>query len=95
MPQMRRYHTKLFLAEVDLDRYSREVILLADMILQESAIVLADILREVAEECELRGWGWQLHCVLDADILTLHGWWRGILDNWQDKVVELRCWDAA
>ena len=95
MPQMRRYHTKLFLAEVDLDRHSREVILLADVVLQESAIVLADILREVAEECELRGWCWQLHCVLDANILTLHGWWWGVLDNRKDKVVELRSRDAA
>ena len=86
---------KLFLAEVDLNRHSREIILLADMILQKSAIVLADILREVAEERKLRGWGWQLHCVLDANILTLHGWWWGVLDNWQDKVVELRGWDAA
>ena len=89
------FHNKLLLTEVYLDRHTREIILLTDMILKEAAIVLADVLREVAEECKLRSWGWQLHCILDADILTLHGWWRGLLDNWQDKVVELRSRDAA
>ena len=86
---------KLFLAEVNLDRHSREIILLADVVLKEAAIVLADILREVAEECKLRSWCWQLHCILNANILTLHCWWRSILNNWQDKVVELRCWDTT
>ena len=54
----------------------------AEMILQEAAIVLADILWQVAEECELRSRCRQLHSVLDADILTLYCWWWGSLDNW-------------
>ena len=45
--------------------------MLAEMILQEAAIVLADILRQVAEEYKLRSWCWELHRILDTDILTL------------------------
>ena len=45
--------------------------MLAQMILQESAIVLADILRKIAEEYKLRSRGWELHRIFNADILTL------------------------
>ena len=61
----------LLLAEVYLDRHAGEVVLLADVVLKEAAVVLADILWQVAEECELRSRCRQLHSVLDADILTL------------------------
>ena len=61
----------LLLAEVYLNWHSREIPMFAQVILQEATIVLADILRKVAEEYELRSWCRELHRILDADILTL------------------------
>ena len=61
----------LLLTEVYLDWYAREIPMFAQVILEESAVVLADILWQVAEEYKLRSRCWELHCILDADILTL------------------------
>ena len=61
----------LFLAEIYLQWHTREVPMLAQVVLQEATIVLANILRQVAEEYKLRSRCRQLHRILDTDILTL------------------------
>ena len=44
--------TLLFLTEEDVDRAADEVELRAELVLQESSVWLADVLRQVAEESE-------------------------------------------
>ena len=43
---------RLFLSEEDLHRTSKEVELCAELVLKESSVRLADILRKIAEERE-------------------------------------------
>jgi hypothetical protein len=43
---------ELFLSEEDMHRTSEEVEVGAELVLKEAAVRFADVLREVAEECE-------------------------------------------
>ena len=61
----------LFLSKVNLHRNARKIPLLAHVVLQEATIRLADILRQIHEEGELRRRRGQLRDVLDLDVLTL------------------------
>lgn len=44
----------LFLSQEYLDRYSVEVKMLPQLVFQESLVVVPDVLRKIAEECERR-----------------------------------------
>ena len=63
--------TFLFLSKINLNRYAREVPLLAHLVLKIAAIRLLDILRQIHKEGKLRRWGGELCSILDADILAL------------------------
>ena len=63
---------QLLLAHEDIDGRSREVPLLANLVLKITTIGLLDPLRQVAEEHKT--WNlciWQLHTELNLDILAL------------------------
>lgn len=44
--------SELFLTEEDMYRTSEEIEVGTELVLQETAVRFADILREIAEECE-------------------------------------------
>ena len=90
-----QHNRPLLLSEIDLNRYSRKIPLIANLILQVAAIRLLDILRQIDKERKLRRGSRQLRSVLDTDIFTLCrcGWI--ILNNRKDIVVKLRCRNAA
>ena len=65
---------------------------LANLVLEESAIRLLDILRQVGVEHKRRNLRvGQLRAILNLDILTLGRRWRRLLDDGQHHLVELRC----
>ncbi len=70
-PTKDHQQSNLFLPKVDLNRDSRKIPFGAQLILQESAIGIADILRQVDKEGKLRRRGRKLRYILDFDILTL------------------------
>ena len=74
-----------------MDRTSEEVELRAELVLQESSVRLADVLRKITEECERRRTGRELSDVLDLDLLSLPCWWRVVLDLRKNLFVDLRC----
>ena len=85
----------LFLSEEDLHRTSEEVEVCAELVLQESLVRIADILRQVAEEREGRRSGRELCDVLDLDVLSLPCWRRIVLDFRKHHLVDLRSRDLA
>ena len=89
MPQIVAFHNKLLLAEVYLDRHSREVPLLTELVLKEATIRLLDVLWEVHEERKLWRRRWELRHILDFDVFALCCCGRIVLDEWQEEVVEL------
>ena len=86
----------LLLAYVDVNGRAREVPLLAHLVLQEAAVRLLDVLRQVGEEHE-RGYArvGQLRDILYLDVLALGGWWRICLDERQHLLVETGRRDAG
>ena len=90
-------HTQhlLFLAEIDLHRDTREIPVPPYRVFKEAAVVLAHVLRQVAEKHELGCSRRQLHRIFYSDILPLYRGWRSLLHDRQHVVVELRCRDAA
>ena len=61
----------LLLAEVNLDRYTREIPLLAHLVLKVAAVRVLDVLWQIHKERKLWCWRWKLRSILDADILAL------------------------
>ena len=79
----------LFLPEEDLYRTSEEIEVCAELVLQESLVRFADILRKVAEESECRRSCRKLCDVLDLDVLSLPCWRRIVLDLRKHHLVDL------
>ena len=80
----------LFLSEEDLHRTSEEVEVCAELVLQESLVRIADILRQVTEERKCRRSCRKLCDVFDLDVLTLPCWWRIVLDLRKHYLIDLR-----
>ena len=66
--------------EIQLHGDAGEIPLLADLVLQEAAVRLLDILRQVDEEGELRRGRRQLHGVFDTDVFAFGRGRRRLLD---------------
>ena len=78
-----------------MHRTSEEVEFRAELVLKESSVRFADILRKVAEERERRRAGRELGDVLDLDVLALPCWWRVVLDLRKHLLVDLGCRNLA
>ena len=80
----------LFLSEINLYRATEEIEIAPELILKETSVRLADILRKVAEESERRRLGRKLSHILDLDILTLPCRRRIIVNLLKHHLIELR-----
>ena len=81
---------RLFLPEIDLDRYPREIPLFPNLILQEAAVGILDILGQIDEAGELGRGCRQLHHVFDFDVFAFGRRGRIIFDDRQQVVVQRR-----
>ncbi len=79
----------LFLSQAHLYRTSQEIEVRAQFVFEEPPVRLADVLREVAEECERWRAGRELCYILDLDVLALPSRWWIILDLREHYVIEL------
>ena len=79
----------LFLSEEYVHRTAKEVEVRAQLVFQEAAIRLADVLWKVTEERKCGGACRQLSDVLDLDVLAFPCWWRVILDLREHHLVQL------
>ena len=80
---------RLFLSQEYLYRATEEVKVRSELVFQEAAVRLADILRKVAEECKRRRAGRELCDVLDLDVLALPSWRRIVLYLRKHNLVDL------
>ena len=67
----------------------------SELVLEEAAVRLADVLRKIAEECERWRTCRQLGDVLDLDVLALPCWRRIVLDLRKHDLVDVRSLDLA
>ena len=72
----------LFLSQEYLYGTSQKVEVRTQFVLQKSSVRFADILRQIAEECERRRAGRKLCDVLDLDVFALPCGWRVVFDLW-------------
>ena len=86
----------LLLTNKYIDRTTMKRPILTYLVLQESAIVLLHILRQVGIEHKRRNRCIrQLGAILNFDILTLYALWRICLDNRQHHLIQLRSSDMS
>ena len=69
--------------------------MVADVVFEEPAVRLLDVLRQVYEKRELRRGRRELGHVLDLDVFALGRGGRIVLDQRQQEIVQLRGRDAA
>ena len=80
----------LLLTDKYIDRTTMKRPILTYLVLQESAIVLLHILRQVGIEHKRRNRCiGQLSAILDLDVLAFHTLWRVSLDDRQHNLVQL------
>ena len=80
----------LFLPDEDVDWCAGEFPLLPHLVFEESFVRILHVLGKVRVENE----GWylcvrQLRHILDLDIFALRRWWRIVLDERQEELVQL------
>lgn len=85
---------RLLLPNKYINRCASQFPVVANLVLKESAIVLAYVLREISIEYETWNLGVRnLVAVLDFDVLTLNRLWRECLDERKHNLIEFRCTD--
>ena len=86
----------LLLTDKYIDRTTMKRPILTYLVLQESAIVLLHILRQVGIEHKRRNRCiGQLSAILDLDVLAFHTLWRVSLDDRQHHLVQLGSTDVS
>ena len=85
----------LFFSEVNFNRHTGEIPIFADLVLEETFVGIHHVLRQIAEKREGGISHRQLCDVLDPDDLILVHGRRCVLDDGQQRVVQLGSGNTA